>query len=321
LAGGCGGVDAAVRNGCCDAVSAEGEGVGGEAEGAVRRREAEETVVAALRQGRPGQQGQQEEGLHRIKNKTMSNSQGRTGERGGRNLLSKAGQLTLANHSPHSLLQEVDDDEEFVPVSNITTSYLDQQGNSSLAATAQDLPLNSNYSSRQSLLHSKVKLKPSNDLEYSRITAQLRNNVKAHASSIQQQKKERLRNFMEGDGEELDSVEHIIADIQQIMGKGVDQGQKINFKPKSEIPSRSKKHNWQNKGVSSFGGKNDAFAKLEELLLNYKVDEKVGVLEEEEVRLLRGEVSDRRRRRQERTERNRKYQQVEKELVEATNIK
>ena len=43
---------------------------------------------------------------------------------GGLSLLSKAGQLTLSNNSPHKLLQEVEDDEDFAPVGNITTSYL-----------------------------------------------------------------------------------------------------------------------------------------------------------------------------------------------------
>lgn len=60
----------------------------------------------------------------------MNSSQGSKISNKGRNLLSKAGQLTLAATSQPTLLQEVNDDEEFAPIGNITTTYLDVQGNS-----------------------------------------------------------------------------------------------------------------------------------------------------------------------------------------------
>ena len=44
--------------------------------------------------------------------------------------LSKAGELTLsAAYSPNKLFQEVNNDAEFQPLTNVTTAYMDQDGN------------------------------------------------------------------------------------------------------------------------------------------------------------------------------------------------
>lgn len=42
--------------------------------------------------------------------------------------LQKAGQMVLTSSRPYSLLQEVNDDDEFPPIANITTTYIDNPG-------------------------------------------------------------------------------------------------------------------------------------------------------------------------------------------------
>ena len=44
--------------------------------------------------------------------------------------LSKAGELSLSSaYSPNKLLQEVDNDADFQPLMNVTTAYMDRDGN------------------------------------------------------------------------------------------------------------------------------------------------------------------------------------------------
>lgn len=44
--------------------------------------------------------------------------------------LAKAGELSLsATYSPNRLFQEVGNDQEFLPLTNVTTAYMDQEGN------------------------------------------------------------------------------------------------------------------------------------------------------------------------------------------------
>ena len=66
----------------------------------------------------------------------------------------------------------------------------------------------------------------------------------------------------------------MIGEIQSLVSGGV-RSETVSFKPKVDKGKKVKKHQWSGKGVSTFEERNSAFSKLEELLLNYKLEEKI----------------------------------------------
>lgn len=72
---------------------------------------------------------------------------------------------------------------------------------------------------------------------------------------------------MEAETEELEGVEQIIGEIQNMMKH---QEGPSPFKPPPTQLAKHHKKGWHNKPIKSFS-QNEAFSKLEELLLNYKL--------------------------------------------------
>ncbi len=116
----------------------------------------------------------------------------------------------------------------------------------------------------------------------------------------------------------MTGVEHIIGEIQSIMNGTLQNKVNVSFKPKAEMAGRSKKAGWHNKPTNSFS-RNEGFSKLEELLLNYQVPAKSGEVEQVvEPPKQSSERLQRRQLREEKKDRNKKYQEVSKGLQEVS---
>jgi len=107
----------------------------------------------------------------------------------GPNLLSKAGQLSLLSSSRPKILPSVKADEKIAPITDVTTTFLEVQSNSTPVHKSKP-------TSQVPFSRSSIPIKQADDDEYSRIRADLRNNAKAQAKSVEKNRKERLRHFM-----------------------------------------------------------------------------------------------------------------------------